>query len=247
VSVIYEAPSLAPSIVRELELLAPRSDQISWLHASWRPDWGRWCVWQMIPPAGVPTTLWGPDTQVISRVETLLGRRMIRLAPDPRFKLILNRKMMTRWAWELHLETGCYPQPFWVVQGSQGGHKWSFTDEEERLAAMKGFPVEPPEPGALPYAPLDRRVLAKIAVYDQLPYWNMLSRGLNELDERDLDRREAEMMQRANRQLWNWLDSQVDRAVEESGVALASDPAGGYRDSDAGYEEAEEAFINSTD
>lgn len=244
---IYEAPSLAPTFVRELELLAPRSDQMSWLHCSWRPDWGRWLIWQMIPPAGVPTTLWGPDTQIITRVETVLGKRMVRLAPDPRYRLILNRQMMTRYAWDLHLETGCYPQPFWVVQGDRGGHKWMFTDEEERLAQMHGASPEPPEPGSLAYAAPDRRVIEKVAVLDQLPIWNTLSKGLNELDERDLDVREAEMMRAANRQLWNWLDSQVDRAVEESGVAIASDPGTGYRDAEAQYEEIEEQFINSTD
>lgn len=234
-------------MVHELEVLSPTSENISWLLASWRGDWERWCIWQMIPPAGVPATLWGDDTQLVTRVEVIAGKRLIRTAPDPNYRLVLNRKLMTRWAWELHLATGCYPQPFWVVQGDQGGHKWSFSEQEARLAEMNGFPAEPPEPGTLPYAPLDRRVLEKIVAYDQLPYWNMLAKGHHELDERDLDEREAEMMREGNRQLWKWLDTQVDRAVEESGVALAGDPGAGYRDSDADYEEIEEEFINSID
>jgi hypothetical protein len=191
--------------------------------------------------------LWGPDTQVIARMETVLGNRAVRLALDPRYRVILNRELMTRWAWDIHIKTGAYPQPFWVVQGSDGGHKWSFTEEESRVAGMNGFPDEPPEPGSLPYAPLDKRVLAKIAVYDQLPMWNALSKGLNDLDVRDLDKREVEMMQAANRQLWNWLGTQVDRAVEEAGVRMAGDPGHGYRDGDADYEATEEAFITSTD
>lgn len=243
----YAAPSPPASFVHDLATLAPPSEHVSWLRVTWRPDWGRWCIWQLTPPGAVPSIMWGPDTRVLVRGETILGKRMIRLAPDPRFKLILNRGNMTRYAWELHLETGAYPQPLWVVQGPRGGHKWNFSDQESRLLQMAGHDGEPPEPGTLPYAPLDRRVFDKLVVLDRLRTWNLMSRALHELDERDFDRAEHAQMVEANRQLWNWMKTQVDVAADESGVTGRDRKHGGYRDADAGYEAIEEQFITSTD
>ncbi len=243
----HEAPSLAPTVVRDLELLAPSGGHLSWLHCTWRPDWERWCIWQMVPAHGAPAMAWGPDMRMVTRAESALGKRTIRMAPDPRYRLFLNRELMTRWAWQIHIATGHYPTPFWVVQGSEGGHKWAFSQQEEKLAKIKGFSGDPPEPGSLPYAPLDKRVIAKIAPFDQLPLWNVMSRAFHEMDERDLDQRENDMLVAANTQLWNWMDSQVDKTVEESGLASAGDPGAGYRDADADYEGLHEQFIHSID
>lgn len=236
------APSLDISISRELALLAPPNERVSWLYASWRPDWERWCIWQMSPPGTAPTVMWGPDTRLVVRAETVLGNRMIRLAPDPRFRQVLNRANMTRWAWELHLATGAYPQPFWVVEGEAGGHKWQFSEEEARLLKLHGHSGETPEPGSMSYAPIDRRVIEKLLPLDQLRMWNTLSKGLHELDSRDLDARENQIMLEANRALWNWIQTQVDEAVSET-VTGRDKPY--YHDADANYEEIEREFIES--
>ena len=248
------APSDCATWIKEVEKVAPPSDRLSWLKVTWRPDWERWCVWQMIPPAAVPAMMWGPDTRLIVRAETILGNRLIRMAPDDRYRLILNRANMTRHAWALHLETGCYPQPFWVVQGHAGGHKWQFSEEESRLAEMHGFPGDPPEPGVfadpdkrLPYAPVDYRVVEKLVPLDMLQVWNGLSKAKDQLDERDLDNAEREAMQTGRWALWNWMQSQVDQVFEEAEVRVAGDPAYGYDDKDAGYEETLEQFITSED
>lgn len=241
------APSDCASWIQAIESLAPRSERLSWLKVTWRPDWQRWCVWQMTPPAGAPAIMWGPDTILTVRVENILGNRMVRQSPDPRFVVRLNRGNMTRWAWALHLETGCYPQPFWVVQGHAGGHKWQFNPAEEKLAVLHGYGEDPPEPGSLPYAPVDRRVFRKLIPLDQLRVWNFLSRQLDERDERDLDDTERQQMVDARWQLWRHMESQVDQAVAESGVRLAGDPMGGYRDADVDYEATQEAFITSDD
>ncbi len=241
------APSYSESTVQQIESLAPRSDEsMAWLHVSWRPDWERWCVWQMVPPHAIPPMMWGPDTVTTMRVERVLGTSKVHIAPDQRYRLILNRKHMTKAAWDLHLETGCWPKPFWVVQGKMGGHKWGFTEEEERILRLQGLPEDPPEPGEWDYAPLDRRVLDKILPVRELSVWNTLSRGLNELDERDLDAHERAMMVEANTRLWNWLSTQVDASIEEAGVRMTGEAGGGYRDSDSEFEERKEDFITNT-
>lgn len=244
----HDAPSAPESFLAELAAYAPRNDQIAWLHASWRPDWERWCIWQMLPPVGVPATVWGPDTRLTLRVEQRLGGRMIRMAPDERFRLILNPALMTRWAWRLHLETGCYPQPLWVVEGRHGGHKWSWSEQESRRSVMRGGPEEAPEPGSLEYAPLDRRVLAKIVHLDRLRSWNLASKALNELDARDFEAREQATLQQLNRELWDWMDSQVDEAIAAAaaeGVRLAPGRNRVVDDADVDYEQIERDFIEN--
>lgn len=242
-----EAPTPDASVVHEMAALTPVSDRLSWFTFAWRPDWCRWAVYQMVPPHAAPSYMWGPETKTIYRPEVLLGRRMLRATTDERFRLVLNRQNMTRWAWDLHVATGCYPQPIWVVQGNHGGHKWNFTPQEQKLLGMQGLPEDPPTPGSLPYAPIDRRVINALLpmATGRVELWNMLSRGLHELDERDLDTEEKDAMVAGNWALWSWIQTQVDQTVETSGVRVAGDPGAGYRDADAGYEEQLETFINS--
>jgi hypothetical protein len=240
----HAAPSLEPSVVEALASLTPRGDNVAWLHASWRPDWERWCIYQMTPAGHAPSMVWGPETPLVMRAENILGKRMLRLAPDPRFKQLLNPAMMTRHAWRLHLETGAYPQPFWVVQGRTGGHKWDYSAEESRLLQLHGHSGEAPEPGTLPYAPIDNRVLNQLRPVAYLRLWNTLSKGLHEMDARELDAHEADLMREGNRQLWKWLQRQADEVFDD---ATGSERGAGYRDSDANYEEIEQEFVENVE
>lgn len=241
------APSDCQNWVEAIEKIAPPSERLSWLQITWRPDWQRWCVWQVLPRGHAPAQTWGPDTALVMRSELALGKQVIRMAPDQRLRQILNRGAMTRHAWKLHLETGCYFQPFWVVEGKHGGHKWQFSDEQSRLLGMAGLPEQPPEPGSQPYAPVDRRTFEKLLVLDELQAWEGLSKAKDELDERDLDNEDREAMQLARQKFWDWSKSQVDETFETAEIRIAPDAGHGYRDSDAGYEEAEEAFVTSPD
>jgi hypothetical protein len=55
-----------------------------------------------------------------------------------------------------------------VIQGNDGGTPAEFTEMEQAMLQAKGLPMEPPEPGALPYAPWDTRVEKQLRARDRL-------------------------------------------------------------------------------
>jgi hypothetical protein len=138
-------------------------------------------------------------------------------APHPK----KNPIPLCREQWDLFRSSGCYAQAFWIIQGERGGHKRRFTHIESKLLAARGRPSSPPVPGTLAYAPFDQRVVDKLGPLDQLQFWN---RGID-LDERkpdDLDAEMREAAQAARGWLFNWLESQVDAALDS--VTTLSNP-----------------------
>lgn len=67
--------------------------------------------------------------------------------------------------WEVHRATLL---PFWVVQGEGGGHPYRYQEHERRLLRLAQLPDEEPEPGSLPFHPLDERVLNRVVALDRL-------------------------------------------------------------------------------
>lgn len=70
--------------------------------------------------------------------------------------------------WRLWHQHGVYGIPWWVIQGTTGGHKRWFAQAEKKALKYAHLPDEPPAPGTLPYAPFDERVLEKVLAYDRL-------------------------------------------------------------------------------
>jgi hypothetical protein len=68
---------------------------------------------------------------------------------------------------DYYLRTGCLLKPFWVVQGSGGGHAYRYTAQERSWARFLGRPEAPPAPGDLPYAPVDQRVIRQLRARDR--------------------------------------------------------------------------------
>lgn len=64
-------------------------------------------------------------------------------------------------------QTECLALPYWVVQGTNGGHRRRYTQIEQQWAAMVKQPETPPETGDLPYAPLDQRVFRRLRAFDR--------------------------------------------------------------------------------
>ena len=64
-------------------------------------------------------------------------------------------------------QTECLALPFWVIQGTQGGHKHRFNQVEQQWQRMMGRKEDPPDPGSLPYAPFDNRVTRKLRQYNR--------------------------------------------------------------------------------
>lgn len=64
--------------------------------------------------------------------------------------------------------TGKVPFAFWIIQGDQGGHRLHYTPVEAELAQWYTGSREPPEPGSLPYADFDARVLRALEATEWL-------------------------------------------------------------------------------
>lgn len=165
----------------------------------------------------------------------------------PRRRIIMSESRVTQREWELHRETGHSPKLFWVIQGSFGGHKRKLRPEEAKLLKQHGRPSNVPIPGALRYAPWDRRVRDKIAEMDRLRLmgkaldWERRSRG-------DFLREQRVSKAAFAQDLLKWLDSQIAQSIEETlHKWRPSDlPSTGQRDAtDEQIEAAEADFVHS--
>lgn len=205
------APTLDRTWVDAIERLTPANDRVSSLLVRWHPDCERWLVYQLIPPQATPSVVCAPDQKLAHK--TVNGDRY--LVPDPTTPLLLSRDMLDHVAWAIYQETGRYARSYWVVQGEQGGHKRRFGKAESMLAKAHGFPAEPPAPGGLPYAPVDKRVFDKLAGMDVAQTW-AYALALDDRRPEYFDHDEKRGMEEVRRQLWAWLETQVDRAFDET-------------------------------
>lgn len=219
-----------PDWQARLDGLFPPSTQVSWLKVYWvsgeRTDpVQRWVIFQMTPSERIP-----------SAVKPFLDGP----APSKHHRIPLMREQ-----WDLYHATGCYAQPFWIIQGERGGHKRRFSEVERKLCRAQYLPDLPPVAGALCYAPLDEQVIGKIAPLDQVRFYHRAM----ELDDRkpehlEADERSAVLEMRSA--YWQWLESQVDRAHES--VATLQRPLDPTTDRDAvplDYDRARDEFIHS--
>ena len=74
-------------------------------------------------------------------------------------------RLISRQSWELYRTHGAYARRLWVIQGSNGGHKYRFANWESRLSKMAGGPMNPPRAGELPYAEPDNRTFEGVKLY----------------------------------------------------------------------------------
>lgn len=140
----------------------------------WQPI-HRWIIWQMQPwwavPESIQRELTGPsprtNAELIQTPCTVNGRR------EMRYRLRGGPcRLIDRRTWALHrayfAETGerVYPRRLWVCQGSDGGHPFQISVEEQSLREQQGMPGDVPSAGDLPFAEMDARVFASLERYD---------------------------------------------------------------------------------
>lgn len=160
---------------------------------------------------------------------------------------------MDRGTWELYRDTGLYGRRWWTIQGHKGGHRfvWDTSEFEARFSAMHGGPQQTPDPGDLPYAPFDGRVLDRIAPLDKVRAWSMMvdfaTRHPDQLDAEE----EAEAVA-FKRALWHHIDWGIEEAWEMGGSALKQHlretvgrPKIGEDRTDVDYERIEESFMST--
>jgi hypothetical protein len=243
----HEGPARDPKWQQELDKIAPPNGKTTTLKLVWVPgeEWapvGRFVIYQLSPKGVIPffvneADLKGPDPRTFGHYDRILGY------------FVQTRKDLTidRTQWLLYRETGCYGSPYWVVQGTNGGHLRRFTPTQAALSKLEGGWTEPPAPGDLPFALPDNRTWKALREMDDLTRWEgMVAFHLRApMMIQEAERAKAEDMRR---RMWNqirgqqegyWSDEKpVVRAIHE---AL---PVGVGRTSKGpDYEAIEERFI----
>lgn len=206
------APDIQARWAAELATIAGPvgSGRLSWLKLVWMPGdpWApvqRWVIFDMEPRAINPEAwywdeLAGPDPRARGYYD----------AASKRF-VASEDQLIDALTWRLYRETGCYARPFWVCQGSTGGHRWDYTQLEERMARQMEAPTAPPKPGSLPYAEPDQRTWASLRFYDRL---NGAAGGVTSLDPKE----KAEALKRFNAALLKEVMSHVEDQVKDAKI-----------------------------
>lgn len=204
-----------------LRQVSPHNDRLSYLHLVWEPGWywepiQRFLLVDCWPNTTTPdgrdvvapaylTALQGPDPSGLVECDPVTGERTINRWPDGSLPVVTGLQ------WRVYQETGRYSTPFWVIQGSRGGHKLFLTPVEIRMRKLRGLHADPPAPGDLPYAPFDNRVIDRIQEHDRLWQANGNVQQMSRLG-RSAHRREE---QKLRRELCDWLDGQLDEPAQE--------------------------------
>jgi len=124
-----------------------------------------------------PTQRWVIDQLIPLRACFTMDYRQARVIPIPAMQQYLDvveRPAGAPWPAPHHLrlwrtlqDTGCLAVPFWIVQGHQGGHKLQYDRLDQIWAQFRTGRLDAPRPGALPYAPFDRRVVDALVAQDR--------------------------------------------------------------------------------
>jgi hypothetical protein len=118
-------------------------------------------------------------------------------------------KVIDRQTWELHRDTGLYGTRWWTIQGHNGGHRYLWEPDELASVAsrMRGGPPQTPEPGALPYAPFDARVIRQVLMERRAA---QILDALNKAASADTLRAEEQAQaEQVARMLWDHMDEQA--------------------------------------
>lgn len=226
----------------------------TWLHLYWDPGYkhiqattqgntisldpvNRWMIGQVTPRGNIPPMYleWfaGPNPAILG--EFFQGEWRSTAPP-------ISRKQ-----WSFFHETGCLLQPYWIVQGTKGGHRYRLSNEEQTILEIKNGQKENPYPGQLPFATPDRRTFNALARSDLIRVYATV------LDQAgDLVREEtAKEMRQA---IWDHHDAQSEEAAEHASSQAArelwqdmptyEEAYEGEASIEQKLEELEESYIN---
>lgn len=261
--------------IERLQEVFPPSEQVPYLWLDWLPGWPehpiqRWAIWEITPPtllretikqkllaAGLPS-VWAGDLDRAKHYSMEAGILLELQGPSPRDPSNghwLVRNGERRWRphvmidydqWRIHRTSGGgYPQLFWIIQGTKGGHKAGhLTAEEEQILKTQGV-ARPrlPGPGELPYAPFDERVVRMVVARDRLRHWRSQKPwGDRTIEEWRRDRAEEKV--EARRALSAWLTEQMEDATDK--ILSITDLSGlpRHEGPHPDYEKAEEQFLH---
>jgi hypothetical protein len=255
----WEPPLADPATqatLEAIEAICPPHTGMSWFKVLWEPgdSWqpiGRWIVWHMRPPGNVPRThrtgLDGPHPRSTGHW-CAAGWCACALKANAWHGAPASAYGIDRLTWELHQQTGCFGQRWWVVQGTNGGHRFKLDGLEAKLLKLHTGISDTPAAGDLPFAPLDARVLAHLRHADRVRLW----KGAIAYAERPdtvLNATEQGAVEESRIALVRWMENQTDMLVDEQRSRLKRIIADvpripGFKDT-TDYEREMEAFITA--
>lgn len=235
---------------KQLADFSPQTNRFTWLKLIWEPGYPweiveRFLVYQMVPATAI-------IPEIREQLEhDLPPSKMGNYYDTVKQEFIRNPDcLITERAYHLYKETRCWGRPYWVIQGTRGGHKRWFSPVEKKFLKLAGLPHEPPAPGDLPYAEFSDLTIEKLQQHDALQgVQGSMKRLKAALGNENYHKRMDVENQEFRRQITAWLYDQVaDIApdVHKSLVALDAprskiDP----RKLEALQERAEQAFIET--
>ncbi len=238
-----EGPRQDPSWQEELDRIAPPNGKLSFLHLYWEQgyEWepvGRWMVGQVIPSASIPDSvrelLEGPNPADHGHFEQ---------DDYGQARWVTHLPGVTRRQWHFYHDTGNHLRPYWVVQGSRGGHRVQFNFAERRVIDMNGGDPSPPTPGDLPYSEPNTRTFSELGKRDLLRNHAFAIDFMENAPER-MDADEQRGLEEMRKMLWDGISDQVGGYADEMAFHLDMDAAPTTEvQFDKKLEEQEHSFI----
>lgn len=166
---IHAEPSFPPAWTRRLRAISPVSETAQWLHprmfpvevgavdaVSGRTVGPVWVLYTMTPAALITDQ---------SKLAQLAGTPWWDLPKEQQYGRMLTT---SSYQWEMFRQYQCWARPYWAIQGERGGTPMSYSPWEAAMLKAHGLPTDVPNPGSLPFAPFDERVVEAIQARDRM-------------------------------------------------------------------------------
>ena len=195
-----------------LRRISPVQEAYSWLLPFYYRARERWTLYDALPMA-----LIDPD---IPQAPGLLGSELIDLlqGPRPSDRAAYDRSpYVSDVQHEMHRVHRVYARPFWVLQGTVGGHQVHFSPWQQNVLLAKGLNPEAPRIGDLPYAPFDGRAVRQLSHLNRLHQFENSLERLRGSGSLDFATQEGERIQREIRQAeFDFIAGQMEPIVDMS-------------------------------
>lgn len=234
-----------PSWQEQLDRMTPPSNHehkerlVIWWEPgdTWEPI-QRWIIYKVWPnvvaeKANVLSQLRGPHPRSQGRYSEKLERWVDGPAPD-----------ITRTAWEIHQRFGGWAQPYWVLQGANGGHRYKLFPYERVLLNLATGRRDVAAPGDLPYCEPDARTWEALWTARERTDEAMKLASLATKYQGKLDGEDAQTVERAAREfVASWGES-IAQHADEFAWALRKNPGmARSKGEEADYDAEEEALV----
>jgi hypothetical protein len=199
-----------------LRTALPRDEYLSTFELVWEPGEPqapvqRWMLWQMLSRQATAERIRRNHPATIGLTEPHPRNGAWWDAKAGHYRLSGGRTAKTdRLTWELYQRTGQYGQRWWVVQGADGGHRYTLTPVEKQVlrAHTQNQVSDVPFAGDLPYADPDYRVIRHICEMQQVAVWHRMCAYGNHYEAR-LNAQEQREVEAARAKMFDWLSGQL--------------------------------------